>query len=91
METAYAKVLKAAPPDSDVQRTWLDALIHATETPAGLTQLNLIFQGKEKMAGLELDQDRRWATLQQMCKFNFPNMNTIVSEEEKRDVSSRAK
>ncbi len=91
VETAYFKKLKEAPANSDLQKFWMDSLIHATETPAGLTQLSEIFETKQKFAGLEIDQDRRWSILQQMCKFNHPEIKGLVASEEKRDTSSRAK
>ena len=91
VEMVYANAMKAAPAGSDLQNIWLDALIHGTETSAGLAQLERIFNSKEKIAGLDVDQDRRWAILQQMCRFNFPNVTRLVSTEEKHDTSSRAK
>ena len=91
VEDAYTSAMKAAPAGSDLQNTWFDALIHASETSNGLAQLERIFASKEKIIGLDVNQDRRWAMLQQMCRFNFPDVNLLVSTEEQHDVSSRAK
>ena len=91
IENIYAQLLRASPPDSDTQKNWLDALIHATETKEGLARLNALLEDKEKLAGLDFNQDRRWSTLQQMCKFNFPEVRAKLSSEEMRDSSSRAK
>ncbi len=91
VEELFMSGLKEAPAGSDLQMAWFDALITATETPSGLTQLFLVFDGSEEIPGLKVDQDRRWSVLQQMCKFNVSNVTALVAEEEKKDISSRAK
>ena len=90
VEKTYAHNLQQSASGSDDQTIWLDALIHSTESQAGLANLKEILS-KNKITGLSVDQDRRWAIVQRFCEFGDPGALKMLENEEKLDASNRAK
>jgi aminopeptidase N len=65
-ELAWARLL-AAPPATDAQKVWCELAADAAFTPAALTRLESLLDGRQTIPGLELDPERRWKMVVRLC------------------------
>lgn len=90
LEKIYAAKMSSASPGSDFQTFWWDSLVQIAQSGGNQHFLSGILEGSIKApAGLELDQDRRWAATKRLCRLGHPNCEQIVDRELKKDGSDR--
>jgi aminopeptidase N len=89
LEKEYWKKTKAAIPGSDEQKIWFDAYIGVAESKESLNRIVGLLDGKEKVSGLVIDQDRRWNSVAKLNMFSHPLAEPILKSETKKDMSER--
>lgn len=75
---------------SDLQRVWFDVMAGTAETPASLDRLLGFLEGRERVEGLVVDPERRWALLTRLAAFGHPRAAALVEAERASDRSERA-
>lgn len=70
---------------SDQQKTWFDALVSITESPETLAKLTDILNGKMKVSGFVLDQDRRWNVVVRLNTFATKESADLLAKERAKD------
>lgn len=69
---AFSELEKAAP-DSDLQRVWFELAVHVATSPHALGRLEQLLDGKQVIAGLDLDPDKRWEMVVRLAAFDRPD------------------
>lgn len=87
LETWARAQLLAAAQGSDAQLVWLQAYLRLATTPQAARWLSSLLTGKTKIAGLELEQDRRWEILRTASRLNAKNVREAIAAEKERDTS----
>ena len=64
---AAARLLRAAEPGSDRQLAWMQLLCRTATAPDQLGLLSGLLGGRERLPGLALDADLRWAMLRRLA------------------------
>jgi aminopeptidase N len=81
--------MKSAP-NADVQRIWFDEFLPVVSSAEHMAVLNDILIGKKQpWLKFPIDQDHRWEIVSALASSNFPNFETLIEKEEKRDASAR--
>lgn len=88
LEKLYLKKVKSAPPGSDAQKIWFDRYVLAVRSSSGEEFLKNLLDGKKKIAGLELDQDRRWSLVIRLNVLDSAQAMARIESEKKRDTSN---
>ncbi len=73
---------------SDLQKIWFDHYVSIVHSPEGLGKLTSLLSGELTIAGLVLDQDRRWALLEALSAHALAGIKTMLERELQRDPSS---
>ncbi len=76
---------------SDLQKVWFDHFVSAAHTESVLKRLAELLDSKEKIQGLEIDQDRRWEVLVQLASWNHESVPRLTDREKDRDASYSGK
>jgi len=90
LETLSLKQLKNALAETDSQKNWFDTLVNVTSSKKTLTYLNSLLLGKSNIQGLTIDQDRRWAIVNRLNRFQYNDYIKLTKQELKLDTSERA-
>jgi len=81
--------LQAAAPGSEQQKIWYDAFISRAHTPAALDYLSALLDGNESIAGLTIDQDRRWGLVVALNRYQHGDHAARLAAERARDPSDQ--
>jgi aminopeptidase N len=85
------KGVTRSPAGSDLQKIWFDHFVSAAHTSSSLDRLNRVLTGDIAVAGLDVDQDRRWRVLVRLASFGHGSVADLRAAEEKRDPSYSGK
>ena len=85
METAFRRGLEVAPAGSDRQLEWYFPLLRVARSPGALELLAGLLDGKREIAGLRIDQDRRWEILWSLARAGAPGARERIAAELAKD------
>ena len=85
METAFVRGLERAPRGSDLQLDWYFAVLEVARSPRSLALLQGLLDGRRKIAGLRIDQDRRWELIQALARAGAPEARERIASELAKD------
>ena len=78
---------QAAKGDDNFQRRWFTTYIGLASERPDLDRLAGLLDGREKVDGLAINQDLRWAIIQRLNRFDYPGANALLEAEQARDKS----
>jgi len=81
----------AAPAGSSRQMSFYDFYVKLVQSKQGLEDLAASLEKNAPPAGIELDQDRRWAIVYTLARNGHPNALTLAEAEGKKDASDTGK
>jgi aminopeptidase N len=87
METAFLRGLEGAPAGSDLQLRWYFALLQVARAPGTLELLAGLLDGGREIAGLRIDQDRRWEILGTLARADAPGIRERIAAELAKDAT----
>ncbi len=70
---------------SDLQLTLHKAWLRVASSPAAVKEAQELLDGKRKIAGLKIEQDRRWELVHLLALNGAPDASVRIAEEKKRD------
>ncbi|TFW29940.1 aminopeptidase N [Duganella callida] len=73
--------------DKNFQRRWFATYISVASSPAALTQLADILDGKLVVPGLNVSQDVRWDIIKRLNRYAYPGSEALLAAEQERDKS----
>lgn len=76
-----------ARPGSDHQKFWFDALVSSIHSKDSVKKITALLMGRLKIDGFELDQDRRWNVIIQLCSQGVDGAKELLAAEKLRDPS----
>lgn len=79
--------MNAAAAGSDVQKLWFDNYVYSASSTDALAWMRAQLTGNKKLAGLVLDQDRRWAMLVRLNQYQYKDYLALTAAEQKKDSS----
>lgn len=79
--------LNLAPGGSDLQLVWYQAYLSAAHTPRAMHFLEEVLEGKIKIKGFDLEQERRWELIQAMARNGADEVEEFLSDELTRDAT----
>lgn len=79
--------MNAAAAGSDVQKLWFDNYVYSGTSADALAWMRSQLTGDKKLAGLVLDQDRRWALLVRLNQYQYKDYLALTAAEQKKDSS----
>ena len=85
METAFIRGLERAPRGSDLQLDWYFAVLEVARSPRSLALLQGLLDGRRQIAGLRIDQDRRWELIQALARAGAPGVREGIAAELAKD------
>ncbi len=85
------KNLLSSEPSSDKQSDWYETYSRSISTRTGVKRLEDLLDNKISIAGLQIDQNRRWEILQNLNRYAVPGAWHRVENELLRDNSDYAK
>ncbi|MGH8615066.1 MAG: aminopeptidase N [Gammaproteobacteria bacterium] len=91
MESLLWKRLQAQPAGSNLQMTFWGFYNEIATSKEALDRLKAALDGKDVPAGLDIDQDRRWAIVQRLAVEGYPGVSAIIDATEKQDPSTVGK
>lgn len=68
-----------------------DSFVRIAETKMAMDHLKDVLDGRTKIAGLSMDQKKRWQIVRQLARGNFKEVEGVIEKEEKRDSSATGK
>ncbi|MFF4251742.1 aminopeptidase N [Streptomyces sp. NPDC001663] len=80
--------LRAAGPGSQHQLAWARFFATVASTPADLQLLRGLLEGTEKIEGLEVDQELRWAFLEPLAAHGAADETALAAELARDDTAS---
>ncbi|MCX5246044.1 aminopeptidase N [Streptomyces sp. NBC_00201] len=80
--------LRAAEPGSEHQLAWARFLASVASAPADLALLRGLLDGTEKVDGLEVDQELRWAFLEPLAAHGVADETALAAELARDDTAS---
>lgn len=90
-ESDFAKIywqrLEQASAASDLQQMWFDLYVGAANGKDAESHLTGFLKGQKQVAGLEMDQDRRWRIIYRLSQLGVKQASALRIAEEKRDPS----
>ncbi|HET7304137.1 MAG TPA: aminopeptidase N [Segeticoccus sp.] len=90
LRVAWTELRRAAP-GSDAQLTWARHIATCTASlPAGSARLRGVLEGKERVPGLELDTDLRWAMWQALAATGDATAAELDAELDRDNTASGA-
>lgn len=99
LDTAYARQTRAAlenmawdgvlahKANADVQRRWFNLYVSVASSPDALARLAGILDGKVDAAGLQVNQELRWAIIAHLNRYNHSGAAALIEAESARDKS----
>lgn len=85
---AARRALESAP-QGDLQKIWARTLIGAAATPGDVAELGRLADGEITIAGLDVDQEMRWAIAAKFVAYGLPGATERLAAEAARDPSDR--
>lgn len=85
------KRLKQAKSGSEIQKIFFDGFVNIAETPLMQKRLRQILDGKIRLRGLKIDQDKRWAIIQSLTSRGYPSARSLIRREAQKDKSHLGK
>ena len=79
--------LNKASAGSEQQKTFFEGFLMASRTDFSQEKLFQLVQGKIKLSGFSIDQDKRWAMINILARSHHPQAKLLISKEAKKDVS----
>jgi aminopeptidase N len=85
--------MNAAVAGSDVQKLWFDNYVYSASSAHALAWMRAQLMedkkqsGDKKLAGLVLDQDRRWALIVRLNQYQYKDYRALTVAEQKKDSS----
>jgi aminopeptidase N len=73
--------------DDNFQRRWFNAYIGLASERPDLDRLASLLDGREKVEGLDINQDLRWAIVTRLNRFDYPGAGALLDAEQARDKS----
>jgi aminopeptidase N len=73
--------------DDNFQRRWFNAYIGLATERQDLDRLASLLDGREKVEGLAVNQDLRWAIVGRLNRFDYPGAAALLEAEQTRDKS----
>lgn len=89
LEAIAWRELQASEAESDIQKIWFDTYVQLAFSKSELNRLANMLTGKQKVRGLQIDQDRRWAALIRLNLFKHASAIKLADQEKKKDPSDR--
>ncbi|WP_237057305.1 aminopeptidase N [Microbulbifer sediminum] len=83
--------LNEAPAGSDAQKTWLDAFTEVAHTDTALANARKLLDGELDIAGLAIDQDKRWQLIVLLNRHLHDDYQALVKFELEQDNTDRAR
>jgi len=77
----------AAKGDDNFQRRWFGTYVGVASSRPALDRLAALLDGKEKIEGLSVNQDLRWAIIARLNRYDYPGAAALVEAESARDKS----
>jgi len=71
-------------------RRWFGAYRNIASSSSSLDNLYALLQGDKIVEGLVINQDLRWAIIEQLSRYNFYKAKQLIADELKRDSSDTA-
>jgi aminopeptidase N len=71
--------------DRDRAKAWLETYVYVASSDVALARLNDVLQGKADAGGVELDQELRWAIIEQLNRHAIPGSEALIADELSRD------
>ncbi|TFG96429.1 MAG: hypothetical protein E4H11_03450, partial [Myxococcales bacterium] len=87
MEAAFLRGFERAPAGSDLQLSWYFALLEVARSPQTLGQLQGLLDGDLEIAGLRIDQDRRWELIGALARAGAPGVRERIALELAEDAT----
>ena len=87
LEELTWKRLLRTDPGSEQQKTFFEGFLMSSRTPFSQEKLYQLVQGKIKLPGFSIDQDKRWAMINFLARSNHPQAKTLITLEAKKDGS----
>jgi aminopeptidase N len=81
----------ATDPKSDLRLSFFDFYVGIARTPEAQRRLAGLLAGSAPPAGIELDQDRRWAIVTMLAKTGYRGVSRLIAAEAKRDPTTDGK
>jgi aminopeptidase N len=81
--------LAAAEPGSELQKIWYDSFVSRAHTPTALAWLAALLDGTETIAGLPIDQDKRWNIIVALNRYQHGDHAALLAAERARDPSDQ--
>lgn len=85
IEEFFRKNLEKAKAGSDLQLVWYRSLLGAAASDESLQFLSALLQGKAKLPGIKIDQERRWELIQSLAQRGFPGIRELIDTERRND------
>ncbi len=79
--------IEASKGDDNFQRRWLSTYLALASSRQGLDRLAALLDGKQKIDGLALNQDVRWAIVNRLNRYDYPGAAALLEAEQARDKS----
>jgi aminopeptidase N len=73
--------------DDNFQRRWFGAYVAVASSRPALDRLAALLDGKEKIDGLDINQDLRWSIIGRLNRYGYPGAAALVEAEQARDKS----
>jgi aminopeptidase N len=89
LENFLWKRLSRQKKESGRQMLLFDSYARTAQTPKGLARLEAVLDGKEKLKGWTVDQDRRWDLVHRLSRYGAAGAARRISDEQSRDGSRR--
>ncbi|HMQ09666.1 MAG TPA: aminopeptidase N [Oligoflexia bacterium] len=87
-EDFFWKKLNAAQVESDFQSHWYNTYVSMLESDQAQEQLLSLLNGKTKIKGLTIDQDKRWGAIKVLNSLAHPKAKDLLKAEQEKDKSS---
>lgn len=87
IENLYLGLLENAQTESDLQKFWFNSYVAIAKTEQHLALLKTILSEEKVFDGLVIDQDKRWAILATLNRYQYSDYQALLVAEQKRDKS----
>ncbi|MDG1165325.1 MAG: aminopeptidase N [Porticoccaceae bacterium] len=87
VENLHLELLRNAAAGSDLQKYWYSNYVDLSKNSAHLKHLRAILDGSKTYVGLTIDQDKRWAIVAHLNRYQFGDYKALLASEILRDKS----
>ncbi|GLX78813.1 aminopeptidase N [Thalassotalea insulae] len=87
VEDLYLHLLEQSPAGSDFQKLWYSRYVNISKNDKHLKNLLNILYGEQTFDGLTIDQDKRWALIGQLNRYQHGNYQALLDAEKVKDNS----